>query len=322
MNKELIGRYLRGEATEQERGIIEKWIAEEGPQWLDNYFDQEWNHPVIESDQTVKDVMAERVLAGIHSQEQPKTIPAKRTTIRRVAAASFLIAALAGWWLVSRQSSSPVTALRWQTVSNDSTGYVKTVILPDSSKVLLNAHSSLRYTINFNDTAREVELSGEAFFEVTHNAERAFIVHAGSLNTRVYGTQFNIAAYPDESQFRVALKQGSIGVTGKHLQERKLTPGTLLLFNKTDSTIQLDHQNTSDIGTWASGKLHFYKTPLRDVLLSLERKFGTKFRFDSTLSNQTITASFDLASLQQVLQHLSFVWNLQFDKRRNEIFVH
>lgn len=82
--------------------------------------------------------------------------------------------------------------------------------LPDSTKVWLNAHSTLVYPVNFRQGSRQVELDGEAYFDVRHEDERPFIVKTKSMDVRVLGTEFNVSAYSDAAEFSVSLLRGSV----------------------------------------------------------------------------------------------------------------
>lgn len=326
MNKELISRYLQGDVTETEYDEVRTWIEEQGASWMDQFIAEHWDLPIINTTQAEKDSMAESVLAAVRHRK-PTDVPVTRKLfigkrmIRWAAAACLvIIAGSTGWLLWSRQAAH-ARELTWQTIRNDSSGIIRLVYLPDSSQVILNAHSLLRFANNYNDTTRELELTGEAFFEVRHDEKRPFIVHAGQMATRVYGTAFNISAYPEASQLTVSLKRGRIGVRGSSFPEQVLQPGELLLYNKRTGVTLTDKQSTNDIGNWIGGKLNFHKTPLKDVLYTLEKKYGVKFSYDVSLKDQTITAGFEKAPLQQVLQHLSFIWNIRFEQGKNSIHV-
>ncbi|MEI9810745.1 MAG: FecR domain-containing protein [Bacteroidota bacterium] len=328
MNKELISRYLKGEVTDTEREAMQAWIESKGTSWMDEYIDEKWDYPAITTGQAEKDYMVEKVMASIYRRQQHHSIPVssrpgfRPMALLRWAAAACLLIAVAGigWQIFHREIASK-KQLAWHTFRNDSAGVIKKLYLPDSSVVILNSRSHLRLPDNYNDTTREVQLTGEALFEIRHDEKRPFIVHAGPMATRVYGTVFNVSAYPEASQLRIALKKGQIGIRGAAIPEQILQPGELLLYDNITGTIQTDRQAADEIGDWTEGKLHFYKTPLKDVLYTLEKQYGTTFSYHSSLKNQTITADFEKSPLQQVLQHLSFVWDIRFEEVKDSIYV-
>lgn len=325
MNQELISRYLLGEVTETEQQAMQQWVDTQGPDWMDNFIETQWNNLAVITSVTEKDNIADRVVAALEAHKQPVpaasgSTPVRMLWLRRIAAACvLLIAGALGWQQWKHAATSEL--LTWQTIRNEKSGAIKRVYLPDSSLVMLNAGSVIRFANNYNDTSRELELTGEAYFEVRHHAQHPFRVHAANLVTRVYGTVFNISAYTDASELRIALKKGSIGVTRTHAAEQMLQPGELLLYNKAADSSYIDHLPANEIGAWTHGTLAFYKTPVKDVLSALEKRYGVTFVCDAALKNKTITASFDNAPLKQVLHHLSFVWNMQFLQEKNTIHV-
>ena len=89
----------------------------------------------------------------------------------------------------------------------------KYILLPDSTQVWLNAGSTLDYPEHFDETTREVTLTGEAYFDVKHAAEHPFIIHTGQIQTTVLGTAFNINAYTDRSNIQVSVSRGKVKVS-------------------------------------------------------------------------------------------------------------
>lgn len=327
MNKELISRYFKGEVTAIEYASVKAWIEKQGADWMDDYIQKQWDVPTINTAQSEKDQMAEKVFIAIKEQYpiEPVIISPYRTLMRKqlrwVAAACLLIVTGAIWWQFSQQKMIKKRELTWQTIRNDSIGTIKQVYLPDSSLVTLNTYSFVRFANNYNDTTREIELTGEAFFDVRHDKKRPFVVHAGYLSTRVYGTRFNISAYPEASQLRVALQSGSIGVHGINISEQVLQPGEQLRYDNKDRTTHIDRQPAYEMGNWVMGKLTFHKVPLTDVLYSLEKKYGVKFGCVNHLKNPIITASFEKVTLQRILQHLSFIGGIEFQQIKDSIQV-
>src|ERR1700722_5620570 len=95
------------------------------------------------------------------------------------------------------------------------------VVLPDGTTVKLNAGSKLTYDKNYGNTTREVNLTGEAFFEVVKNKEKPFIIHTKKIDIKVLGTIFNVKSYPDEKT-ETSLVRGSIEVTFKDKSSEKI----------------------------------------------------------------------------------------------------
>lgn len=342
MNQELIERYLRGQVTAEERESMEKWVIEQGNGWLERFIDEQWKYPEYVSSVLQKNAMKSRVLealkehpsavAGDTLNTPPAAVPLPRSrrlfsaSLPWMAAACILLIAGLWFWKSSMPAAEQKTKFFASSIyRNDSIGKIRVVRLPDGTVVTLNVFSTLQVAADYNKKTREIMLSGEAFFEVTHNVEHPFIVHAAGAATRVYGTAFNISAYPRSCEVRVGLQKGRIGVTyaGKQeTAEKILAPGQLLIYDKTENQTLINEQSIGEIGAWRNGGLVFYKTPLKDVLEQLENKYGVKFSYPSDLNNQTITASFEgSSSMNKVLAHLSFVWNIHFQQEKDSIYV-
>jgi ferric-dicitrate binding protein FerR (iron transport regulator) len=241
-----------------------------------------------------------------------------------VAAACLILVVAGGWWWQKVSRSSSPENIAWQTIRNDSAGsHFKVVHLADGTTVTLNAHSEIRYSSVYNGKTREIELKGEAFFDVARDVGRPFIVHAGKASTQVYGTAFNISAYPDASQLRIALQHGKIGVRydGVAGTERILSPGELLICDKADDSFTLEKQPAADMNAWTTGKISFYKTPLSEVFRDLGSRYGKHFDYDIAVGKRAITGSYNDASLQQVIQYLHFLTGLRFTQSKDHVYI-
>lgn len=117
-------------------------------------------------------------------------------------------------------------------------GETKELVLPDKSKVILNAGSTVEYNSAFCKN-RNVKLSGEAYFEVTHDSEHPFIVTCEVLKVSVYGTKFNVQSYAESSNTAITLLEGRVGVRDlkNSMDEAVLMPGEQLLYNKENNEI-------------------------------------------------------------------------------------
>ncbi|MGN7723754.1 FecR family protein [Chitinophaga sp. 22620] len=197
------------------------------------------------------------------------------------------------------------------------------LVLPDSSVVWLNSLSSLKYHPDFS-RHREVQLQGEAFFDVTHDTAHPFTVKAGAALTKVYGTAFNIQAYGQTDELRISLQRGRIGIRyGGVLpdKEKILSPGQLLIYRDAGKQSRIIPENPANMGAWVSGKLIFRQVPLKEVLAQLEKQYHVAYSYPPTLKNVSVTAQFDQPSLEKVMRHLSFGWDIEFRRRGDTIYV-
>lgn len=198
------------------------------------------------------------------------------------------------------------------------------VVLPDSSKVWLNSGSSLTYSYDTKEKERKVELSGEGFFEVRHDADVPFTVSSSNLSVKVLGTKFNFCDYPDDSLAEVVLTQGRIALSDKAGKELVMDPDERVLFDK--ATGLMARQEVSyDVDEWISGNLIFDETPLLEIVRRLERTYSVKIRIgDPALQELRFYGTFNssMQDISEVLQSLSATGKFRYRKEHNVITLY
>ena len=182
------------------------------------------------------------------------------------------------------------------------------IILSDSSHVVLNSGTSLKYPVKFiKGKNREVYLTGEAFFEVTKNTEQPFIVNTDELNIRVFGTKFNISAYPEDDSTNTVLVEGSVGLYQEDSYESTnatfLKPGHLGSLNKINKDISVENAETAIYTAWMTGGIIFRHIPFKNIIKKLERHYAVSItNHNRALNEELFTASFDNQPLENVLK--------------------
>jgi ferric-dicitrate binding protein FerR (iron transport regulator) len=188
--------------------------------------------------------------------------------------------------------------------------------------VSLNANSSLRYAKDFEKN-RTLELTGEGYFDVTHDPSHPFIVKAGELETTVVGTSFNIKAYPALANTTVSVLNGRVKVTHEDKDLGLLSPSKQLTFDKVRQTANTTNVDTSSITSWTKGKLQFEGEQFSDIAAALENWYGVKI----VLKNPGIALcryymTFDnTIELDKLLETMSSLTEMQYlvDKNTNTI---
>ena len=179
------------------------------------------------------------------------------------------------------------------------------VVLPDGSKVWLNAGTLLVYPSSFISESRNVYIAGEGFFEVSKDKEHPFIVTTNHLELEVLGTTFNISAYPDNNQIMATLETGRLQVrVNKQPEKYFLEPNDQLIYTPSTGIVQQHKVNAVSHSDWRMGGLFFGNVPFNDVLHTLERVYGVKFHVRTSIyQNQSLRVHFNRnESLEQVLQ--------------------
>jgi ferric-dicitrate binding protein FerR (iron transport regulator) len=191
-------------------------------------------------------------------------------------------------------------------------------VLPDGTKVWLNAESSLRYSTAFTDSERKVMLTGEAYFEVTKNKEKPFIVESSAGTVKVLGTQFNVNSYGDENVFTTTLVEGSVQIT-KGAAQKILKPGEQAKLK--DGEISVAQVDTREFTSWKEGEFVFRNAPVLVVVKQLQRWYDLNVEFREPVEkhlNATIKRN---VPLSKVLHYLEQTGDVHFQVDGKKLIV-
>lgn len=182
------------------------------------------------------------------------------------------------------------------------------VILPDGTKVWLNAASSITYPVHFTGDLRAVKIEGEVFFEVARKTEGTtkipFIVKAGNISVEVLGTQFNINAYQDENQVKTTLFEGSVKVSTPG-SSSLLKPGHEARVKATSTDIQVSKANVDQAIAWKNGYFQFQEASLEEIMRQLSKWYDVDVNFEGKPLEKRFSGEIPRnATLLQVLEIL------------------
>jgi hypothetical protein len=155
-------------------------------------------------------------------------------------------------------------------------GRQQQITLSDGTKVWLNAGSSLRFPTRFSGSQRKVEITGEVYFEVAHNATRPFMVSAGKEEIKVLGTHFNVNAYADEQMVKTTLLEGSVKINNKAI----LQPGEQYgngIVSKVDADVSV---------AWIFGYFQFEHADIKTVMRQLSRWYDVEVRYEGRITSE------------------------------------
>lgn len=192
--------------------------------------------------------------------------------------------------------------------------------LSDSTKVWINAATKLQFPLAFTGNTREVTLSGEAYFEVKHDASKPFIVHSGDLDVKVLGTSFNIKAY-DNEPLQASLVTGRVEAALKAQQPLTLTPGQAARQNGSRlTTSSFDEKYTL---AWIKGYYYFNSEPLSQINYTVERWFGLSFSYeDPAIANFDFSGALEKKQdLNDFLSRICIAANLSYKVEGNKIVL-
>jgi ferric-dicitrate binding protein FerR (iron transport regulator) len=160
--------------------------------------------------------------------------------------------------------------IEYNTISTPRGGQYE-VVLPDGTKVWLNAASSIRFPTSFTGKEREVQVTGEAYFEVAKNVDQPFRVFVKGMTVNVLGTQFNIMAYNDELGIKTTLVQGKVKVVTNNGQSEVLEPSEQAMINENGEMSIVKNANINEIVAWKNNLFWFDNDNVHEIIKQLSR---------------------------------------------------
>jgi ferric-dicitrate binding protein FerR (iron transport regulator) len=321
----LLDRYLSGECSAEEALAVERWVEAEPTrrrllegmrQVPEGRWDVDGAWEVVRSraraagERGRDGVASEPVIVPSASSNQPahqrlsrRSILLRAAVIAGVAAGSLLI----GQSILDRSDDESrggsLVAVAARTERD-------TVTLADGSTVILAAESRLEYPGEFAATSRDVTLVGEAFFRVSQDAAKPFVVRAGTALVQVVGTEFVVRTPADSANdVTIAVAEGSVSVRPRGAPSGQgvlLHPNQVARVNPEGVTTVSDAGDLDRYLGWVEGRLVFDNAPLPVVLAELERWYALEFRVvDANLSSRRVTARLRVGSLQETMDALA-----------------
>jgi len=205
-------------------------------------------------------------------------------------------------------------------------GKTSEILLPDRTKVFLNAGSRLVYPENFTGDTREVLLFGEAFFEVQHDQNHPFIVRVGEMQIKVLGTRFNVSAYPADNVIETVLAEGKVSMeqndAGFFDQATELVPNQMASFNRITKTTNIKTIDTDNYTLWTLGILKFESVDLNRILKRVERFYNIRFHFsDPLLGGLRISGKLQLNDdKDEICQRLAIAASVKILKKGDDLY--
>lgn len=198
-------------------------------------------------------------------------------------------------------------------------GVKGTIVLPDSTEVMLNSGSRLTLAEGFSPASREVTLSGEAYFRVRADKSSPFYIRTDKgVSVKVTGTEFNLCCYPMQKDLRLSLVKGSVDLVSGNKLLCSMTEGRQV--SVADGKVM--NEKAADVVStaWTSGNLMFEDTPMTEVLQRLERWYGVEITVtDQRVYASSFTGDFNSESIQQVLELLRITSNIDYQYIDNKV---
>jgi ferric-dicitrate binding protein FerR (iron transport regulator) len=204
--------------------------------------------------------------------------------------------------------------LVYNTLTNPRGSKVIDMTLSDGSRIWLNAGSSITYPVTFVENERNVEISGEVYLEVAHNAARPFRVRHGATEVQVLGTHFNINAYDDEPAVKVTLLEGSVKV-GNNKGLVTIKPGEQATIASNQLPNTSGNINLEQVMAWKNGLFSFTGADLTTVMRQLARWYNIQVKYEGQIPARKfsgeITHDLTLSQLMNGLQSLGIQFSIE-----------
>ena len=311
--KELIELYSHSSGSPEVDDAFHRWMRDpHDSQSKEEALEEIWAE--TPSDTVVKMPKASKVFSKARKTERAMNGDGRQFSFIpwALAAACALLAVVAVYVF----SPEPVTRLVSSSVSK---GYFT---LPDGSSVWLNKGSSLSFRGGLDGRARRVTLDGEAFFDVSHDTNRPFIVHSKDMDITVTGTRFTVTSYPEQSG-AVYLEEGSVTVKGEAFPETQLAPGQGIIFD--DSTLSWKKIPilAKDHTCWTQERLVFTNTALSDVFTSLEHWYHISVICPNKefLDNTRISMTVRQETPENILESIALLTGISYSREEGNRFI-
>lgn len=337
MTKQLIIKFISGKATESEQQSVLDWIALSNDNL--NYFISLKNLWISQNMPSSKASASEikQIKQRINSSSKERRKYSFVLIFKYALAASIVILlGLNLTFLLNNMpekentdrerillSYLPEEYKHTLYTNNGVKGYLR---LPDGSQVWLNSASKIQYPDKFTGDTREVEISGEAFFDVISNPEMPMIVNTNrGFRVEVFGTKFNIRSYDNDDEAQTTLFSGSITLTRQLKNSSRevitqLKPKESFVIRDKEAPLLIKQTDTTKQKAWKEGKLLFDATPMREVIKKLERWHGTEFRVvDEEVLDYRITANFKSESIIQIMEMIQFCSFVDYSLEGNKV---
>lgn len=293
----ILAKYLCGEASEQDKAVVEEWLnaSPQNRAWIErvaksmDFVPKHYSEGKFDSEKAWGQFVFKK---GYRKEKKSFVWKKSFVGLAAAAVALFIVSLVAVRWLAEPE----VEMVEWHTADAS-----KTLFLPDSTKVMLAANSSLSYDKkNFGVETRSVNVDGEAYFSVKRNEEKRFMVRMDRTYVTVLGTKFIVNT--DKEQTSVSVESGKVAFA-KHdgSQQVTLTAGMKAVYDEQMQTIKMDDDFEPNDFAWATGVIVFDASPLKEVVEVLEEHYGVKLSLVGD-SSRKLTATFNNYVLSDILE--------------------
>lgn len=317
LNQEIITKYLDNQCSEGEQVLVKAWYKsfEHNPDGISNLSNDE------------REELIQRVRENIAINIKPVQIysPQRWVWYASGMAAMLLIVIGLSFYFVPKTNNNParmksdIPLSDWAKYENSSAKILK-ITLPDGSMVWLQPKTQLSY--NQSDRVyRQVNLRGEAFFEVKRDEARPFLIYSGKMTTKVLGTSFNVKAYPETEQFEVSVVTGKVSVMNESEKEVFVTPKQQVILENKSDILTINELPKNKTFYWELASLTFDDTSMQEVVSNIENNFNVKIHLNPQLKNCRLSGNFNQEHLSTILEIICKSIDAEYVMDGQEIYL-
>ncbi len=319
---DLLAKYLADETDTHESDTISEWIiaSEDNQKTFDHskiIWDGARNHQKVDVDAAwAKLNITKRKEVEVTDNQEFKPLIKLNWLSNFLKIAAVLVVLLGLWFLAAKQFTTPQNDVLSFKSGNQSIEK----ILPDGTKILLSKNSEITYPKTFEGNTREINLTGEGFFDVHHDSAHPFIIHTQGTHVRVLGTSFHVRAY--NAQVQVLVKNGRVQFS-KNNNQVILTKGQKgeILAN-VDTIIKSEIAEVETVMKEKLNSFVFNKMSLSEVTQALSERFGKDIKFSQDkIKNCKLTATFENEKLENIIAVIAETFNLKVDNQADTILL-
>lgn len=314
--KQLAIRYFEGQISREEENVLFDFVQQsEENRVLFHSWEAEWSdqHEVDAETEQAWQFLASRIIG---EDVKPVKVVNLWRNIVAVAAVALLIVgtALTTWYITSNAPESYYAVTAPQ-------GSRSRLVLPDGSRVWLNAGSTLRYSTQFSQKNRKVELNGEGYFEVAKHHGAEFVVKTCGYDVVVKGTHFDVSAYKDDEYITTTLMEGSVMIN-RGEDHLLMKPGEMVKLDV--NTGELIKSTFSDnTNAWMQNMADYEEITLNDFAKILSRQYAVDIHIQSAVLRQ---AKFSISlrnkeTIDEVLDALNRVMDMKVHRVGKDIYI-
>lgn len=278
-----IQSFLTGTISTEDHAALRKWIKQDIR--YKKYFHDAvviWKATAIDSNEAGFDVNKAITLFEKESKAPVNLYFYKLALRISSVAVVFLVCTITTLFFL-KQTEQTVTDDYKEYIVEVPAGAKSKITFPDGSTVWLNAGSKVTYNSNFAKESRNIELSGEGYFEVTKNEKLPFVVNTEKLAVQVLGTKFNLKSYTEDEVVKVVLKEGAIKVGDFRTKVNPvlLKPNQQLTLQKSGNLVSIDSIDASHIENWRNGTMVFDEVSLEEIAKELKRLYNIPIQIEN-----------------------------------------